>query len=250
MKKVLLVVLVSAIILSFLSCTKEDNTSVAVTSVPATTVAKTVEAEKTESNPVAAISTESSSDKAEEQTPEIEAVDNEKVTEEGNETADSTTEQVSAEQTIPEDVVEETVVGEFGRLDVQDYYGNLITAEIFKDYKVTMINVFTTWCTWCIEEMPDLEEFSKNMPEGSKMIAVCADAFNAPDDLKAIIERFKITFPVLKMTDSQLSEISYIIGYPTTFYVDRNGTILDRSIGMPSNGVAGYRTKVEKLLAK
>ncbi len=143
-----------------------------------------------------------------------------------------------------------SAAGSFKDINVTDYYGKKVTADVFKDYKVTMINVFTTWCTWCIEEMPDLEELSKNMPEGSKMIAVCADAFNAPEDLKAIIEKFKITFPVLKMTDSQLSEISYIIGYPTTFYVDSKGTIIDMSIGMPSNGVKGYRTKVEKLLAK
>ena len=143
-----------------------------------------------------------------------------------------------------------SAAGSFKDINVTDYYGKKVTAEVFKDYKVTMINVFTTWCTWCIKEMADLEEFSKNMPEGSKMIAVCADADASPNDLKAIIEQYKVTFPVLKMTDSQLSEISYIIGYPTTFYVDSKGNILDMSIGMPSNGVAGYRTKVEKLLAK
>lgn len=147
-------------------------------------------------------------------------------------------------------VFSSSAAGSFKDLNVTDFYGKKVTAEIFKDYEVTMINVFTTWCTWCIKEMADLEEFSKNMPKGSKMIAVCADADASPNDLKDIIEQYKVTFPVLKMTDSQLSEISFIIGYPTTFYVDSKGTIIDMSIGMPSNGVAGYRSKVEKLLAK
>ena len=143
-----------------------------------------------------------------------------------------------------------SAAGSFKDINVTDYYGKKVTAEVFKDCKVTMINVFTTWCTWCIKEMADLEEFSKNMPEGSKMIAVCADADKAPDDLKSIVDQYKITFPILKMNEKQLSEISYIIGYPTTFYVDKDGTILDMSIGMPSNGIAGYRSKVENLLAK
>ena len=84
----------------------------------------------------------------------------------------------------------------------------------------------------------------------SASIAVCADAYDAPDDLKAILEAYKVDFPVLKMTEKQVKEIGTIIGYPTTFYVNREGTILDITIGMPAGGVSGYKTKAVQLLEK
>ena len=65
-------------------------------------------------------------------------------------------------------VFSSSAAGSFKDLNVTDFYGKKVTAEVFKDYEVTMINVFTTWCTWCIKEMADLEEFSKNMPKGSR----------------------------------------------------------------------------------
>ena len=147
-------------------------------------------------------------------------------------------------------VFSSSATGTFKDIDVTDYNGKRVTGDFFKDYDITMVNVFTTWCTWCIKEMPDMVKLAKDMPEGSKLIAVCADAYDAPSDLKAIIETYKVDFPVLKMTDKQVSAISTIIGYPTTFYVDREGKILDMSIGMPSNGAEGYRSKVEQLLKK
>ena len=147
-------------------------------------------------------------------------------------------------------VFSSSATGTFKDIDVTDYTGKRVTGEIFKDYDITMVNVFTTWCTWCIKEMPDMVKLAKDMPEQSNLIAVCADAFDAPSDLKAIMETYKVDFPVLKMTDKQVSAISMIIGYPTTFFVGRDGSILDTMIGMPPNGAAGYRTKVEQLLKK
>ena len=143
-----------------------------------------------------------------------------------------------------------SATGTFGNIDVTDYTGKRVTGDFFKDYDVTVINVFTTWCTWCVKELPDIVKLAKEMPEGTKIIAVCADAYDAPDDLKAILEAYKVDFPVLKMTEKQVKEIGTIIGYPTTFYVNREGTILDITIGMPAGGVSGYKTKAVQLLEK
>ena len=164
-------------------------------------------------------------------------------------TAIDSSEKIETEKSEDSDVFVE-LSGEFGKLDVQDYYGNRVTAKIFTEYDVTMVNIFTTWCTWCIKELPDMVKLADNMPEGSKLISICADAFDAPDALKEIIEQYNVGFPVLKMAEKQVRDIHSIIGYPTTFYVGRNGEILDMSIGMPAEGVSGYRSKVEQLLAK
>ena len=215
MKKTLLVLVIASVLFSVVSC--EKKTTGITTQVV---------------SPVETVSTETAAVEHSEAVAETKLEDVEETVSEPSESS----------------VV--SLTGEFRVLDAEEYNGTRFTAELFTDCDVTMVNVFTTWCTWCIKELPDMVKLAKDMPEGSKLIAVCADAFDNAADLKTIMEQYGVDFPVLKMTESQVKEIGTIIGYPTTFYVGRNAEILDMSIGMPSNGVEGYRTKVEQLLKK
>lgn len=133
--------------------------------------------------------------------------------------------------------------GTFAGMNVYDSRGTAVTDSVFADYEVTVVNVFTTWCYWCLVEMPDLVEMSTGMPKGTNLMAICADAYEAPEDLKQIIEYFKIGFPVLKMTTKALQGISNITGFPTTFFVDSQGTIIRTAVG-----VQDYRAILEAIL--
>ena len=43
----------------------------------------------------------------------------------------------------------------------KNLYGKKINSDIFKNNKITMVNIFTTWCNPCIEEMPDIAKLYK-----------------------------------------------------------------------------------------
>ena len=133
-------------------------------------------------------------------------------------------------------------------LDAVDLNGNKVTAEVFKDYDVTMINIFTTWCGYCINEMPDLNKLYEQLPKNANLIAICADAYDAPDDLAAIMEYFKLKFPVLKMTKAQVDQIYGVLGYPTTIFVDKDGNLLKAITGAPKNALQGYGDVISSLL--
>ena len=132
--------------------------------------------------------------------------------------------------------------------EAEDYNGNKVTAEVFKDYDVTMINIFTTWCGYCINEMPDLNKLYEQLPKNANLIAICADAYDAPDDLAAIMEYFKLKFPVLKMTKAQVNQIYGVLGYPTTIFVDKDGNLLKAITGAPKNALQGYGDVISSLL--
>ena len=128
--------------------------------------------------------------------------------------------------------------------------GNAVTADVFKDYDVTMINIFTTWCGYCIEEMPELNTLYSQLPKKANLIGICADAYEKPDDLVAIVDYFELKFPVLKMTDDQVDKIYNVLGYPTTIFVDKNGKLLDVITGAPKNPIKDYGSKINSLLGK
>ena len=135
-------------------------------------------------------------------------------------------------------------------LNGEDMKGNAVTADVFKDYDVTMVNIFTTWCGYCIEEMPELNTLYSQLPENANLIGICADAYEKPDDLEAIVDYFELKFPVLKMTDDQVDKIYNVLGYPTTIFVDKNGKLLDVITGAPKNPLKDYGSKINSLLGK
>lgn len=99
-----------------------------------------------------------------------------------------------------------------------DLEGTTVTQDVFKDYDITMVNVWTTWCQYCVEEMPELEKVYRNLPENSNLITVCMDAEEEEEEAKRLVKETGITFQVLtgnedlhKIMDKNLS------GFPTIF---------------------------------
>lgn len=85
------------------------------------------------------------------------------------------TETVSDE--VPKNDAPVTSLGEFS---LEDVNGNAYTNEMLKDDKLTMVNVFATWCTPCINEIPDLEKLHQEMKE--QEVSVVGVVLDAIDD--------------------------------------------------------------------
>ena len=45
-----------------------------------------------------------------------------------------------------------------GAFETTDIDGNAYTEKVFSDYDLTLVNCFTTWCSPCVNEMPDLDK--------------------------------------------------------------------------------------------
>lgn len=134
----------------------------------------------------------------------------------------------------------------FEGFEAEDYNGQKVTADIFKKHEITMVNIFTTWCGYCVSEMPDIEKLCKDLPKGSNIIAICADAYESPDDLKDIVEYFGLDFTIIKMDIEDLLEIYGVLGYPTTLFVDKDGKIIASVSGAKT--YAMYRNAITTLL--
>ena len=62
-----------------------------------------------------------------------------------------------------------------------DMEGNEVTEAIFADYDLTMVNIWATWCGYCIEEMPSFPKLKEMLPDNVNLITICEDAELEPE---------------------------------------------------------------------
>lgn len=133
----------------------------------------------------------------------------------------------------------------------EDLFGNQITNEIFTEAELTVVNVWGTFCGPCIEEMPELAAWSDEMPEGVQIVGIVGDIEGKEDTehlelAKAIAEKAGVSF-VNIIADDDLKELMKgVVGFPTTFFVDKDGNI----VGEPVVGadVEAYKAFVEEYM--
>lgn len=132
-----------------------------------------------------------------------------------------------------ESASEENNVGEFS---MQDIAGQTYTQEMFADYDLTMVNVFTTWCSPCINEIPDLQKLWEEMKDqGVNVVGVVLDSIDSSgnadaevvETAKVLAERTGAAYPFLIPDQSWLNgRLLGINAVPETFFVDKGGNIV------------------------
>jgi peroxiredoxin len=115
--------------------------------------------------------------------------------------------------------------------------------------KVVLLNVWTTWCPPCRDEMPSMERlYGRLRAQDFELLAVSQD-----EDGKRVVEPFvrdmRLSFPVLVDPEHQVGDRYGVWGYPETFVIDRNGYIVERVIGPRDWASAQSVAQIEALIA-
>lgn len=137
--------------------------------------------------------------------------------------------------------------------EAQDMEGNTISSEIFAETKLTMVNVWATYCNPCLREMPGLGELADEYaPEEFRIVGVISDVMEGADqktiDLAAgLIEQTGADYTHLLLNESlYYALLTDVTAVPTTFFIDENGVILDTVIG--SMEKSAWEERVNALL--
>lgn len=113
-----------------------------------------------------------------------------------------------------------------------DLNGNNVTDDIFKQKDITMVNVWGTFCGPCIEEMPDLGDMARFMPNNVQMVGYIID-IDGDKNLQAaknILSKAKADFTQIVANKDMSDFTKCFVGVPATFFVDKNGNILGEPI--------------------
>lgn len=150
---------------------------------------------------------------------------------------DKKTDSSGSSQETHESETEEITSGEnIGSFTMEDMEGNSYTQEMFADYDITLVNIFTTWCSPCVNEIPDLEKLKNEMSDqGVNVVGIALDtvdeAGNVSDEViekaKLLAERTGASYPFLIPDKSNMNgRLSNIFAVPETFFVDKEGNIV------------------------
>jgi peroxiredoxin len=97
--------------------------------------------------------------------------------------------------------------------------------------RVVFLNLWTTWCPPCREEMPAMEALHRRLrARGLVVLAVSQDT-NGAEAVAPFVAEMGLSFPVLLDPDGRLSTRYGVTGYPETFIIDRNGNVVHHTIG-------------------
>ena len=131
-------------------------------------------------------------------------------------------------------LVSKTPFPEFSEVDTE---GNQVSSDIFADYDATIVNFWNNGCGTCIEEMPELEELYQDWKEQSiNLIGVGTDSGENEEALSTaqeILSEKGVTYVNISPNpenDFYKNFVSQIFGYPTTYIVDSEGTVIGAPI--------------------
>jgi len=98
--------------------------------------------------------------------------------------------------------------------------------------KAVLLNFWATWCPPCKEEIPWFVDLQKQYgPDGLVVLGVAMDDAGQQQIAK-FAQGMGINYPILLGTDKVGDEYGGVDALPTTFYIGRDGKIVQRAFGL------------------
>lgn len=150
-------------------------------------------------------------------------------------------ESVGSENASTESTEQQVYAMEFANAVTAD--GGTMSSDVFANSKLTMVNVWATFCGPCINEMPDLGEIATTYDAAEfQLIGIVADTMEGDEamleEAKAIIEETGANYPHLLLNEElYVNLVGASDSVPTTYFFNQDGELLGYLVGAQSKEV-------------
>lgn len=154
----------------------------------------------------------------------------------------------------------ENIAKIFQDMDTKDLNEEKVTKDIFAKTKLTMINIWATWCGPCVEEIPELEKVANEYKEddvavkgllieidGKTGMPMAGLTENEKVLAEDILKKAGATYQQLLVSQDMKEPLSTIDGFPTTYFVNEKGELVGEPV-MGSNSKDDWKKIIEERL--
>ena len=127
--------------------------------------------------------------------------------------------------------------------------GEPITNEIFAAKKITVVNIWGTFCPPCIGELPELAEMSRNLPDSAQIVGLVCDASENSMQIqraRKITQEAGANFVHIVPDAALMKFMENVEAVPMTIFVNSKGKVVGEAI-IGAN-VEAYKDELKRLL--
>jgi peroxiredoxin len=96
--------------------------------------------------------------------------------------------------------------------------------------KLLVVNFWATWCPPCVEEMPSLNAFARQMqPQGVVILGISVDRNERA--YRDFLAKHNLEFQVARDPEENISSSYGTFKWPETYVIDREGKVVQKYIG-------------------
>ncbi|WP_029410039.1 TlpA disulfide reductase family protein [Treponema pedis] len=120
------------------------------------------------------------------------------------------------------------------KFETIDLEGGKVTSDILKNYDVTMINIWATWCPPCRAELPEIAKLYESFKDRNcNIIGITGDVSpkeqDALETAKKLIKDAGCNYTVVQNNESFKPLFRGLVAWPMTIFVDKKGNIIASS---------------------
>ena len=133
--------------------------------------------------------------------------------------------------------------------DLENVAGGKLKSDDLK-CKITVVDFWATWCEPCISEIPNYNALRESYSDkGVEILGITVES-GPLKDIKPKVEELKMNYKVVVGNDEVIDGFGGLIGFPTTFIVDKDWRVYKKYLGMTRNKKAMIEKDLQKLIAE
>jgi len=113
--------------------------------------------------------------------------------------------------------------------------------------KVVVLDVWATWCPYCVKEIPMLMAFQQEATKDKLPVQVLGVSVDRDKkDVQSYVKEQKVDYPIAMGDQKSLKPFGSIPGIPVKFIINKQGVIVDKIIGATDKET--LQKKIEQLV--
>lgn len=129
-----------------------------------------------------------------------------------------------------EEKIKNSEVKNIGDIKTKDVHGKAVDKSIFKENKITIIDIWATTCGPCVQAMPELQKLQEELSKDKiNVVGIVADGVDDEtiETAKEIVEKKGVKYTDI-VPDETLKNgiLNTVTGTPTFIFVDSDGNIV------------------------